>query len=454
MAVVLKLNRGATYGTLNLNDQTNYKVLDTYLPRVATRRVSQYGGELYNDVLESIPLYIKGTTTAIVLEKLEDIIAALEQAHAQRLGAVVDPVLLEYLPHGTSLAASVKAPVLGTPLDAQNLYEMAQFGMYMAGNSWETIINLPVVRKGLWKGAAETPAASSGVPSLDPMTVTFADSVRLPSPFKITIATADTHPVSQTGYKGCLFFADQADKILFLDTTLMTPITGTWDSVSNAGAQGGFFRKTTSFSGAQTLRETTLTPNSTARMWDIWGSVYNFSADTDWQVYCTGRGANTPRARTRTTILKSGTANYPALHYFGFVSLAEPLAEFVLWATAGAGAATGDELGVDYFILVAHDEFTGVVPFDTTTGTDGTAATAYFVDDFIVNDRSLTHPEPVATIQNFIQRQEANLRFYNVGDELTALIAGTFPSGSSFTIDPAFDYTLTATRRPGYLVVR
>lgn len=459
MALVLRLNRGATYGTINLNDLTNYKVMDTFLPRVATRRVSAFGGEPYNEVVEQIPLYIFGSTAAAVLEKLEDLIVALEQAHAWRLGAVVDPVLLEYLPHGTSLGAVVQAAVLGTPADAANLFEMAQFGMYMTGNSFETMITLPVIRRGLWLGAAETPSATSEIDNPGAMSVTFANNLRLPSPVKLVFA-APTELASLTGgtYQGYLFVADQADKIILTEAEGMTTDGSGWSDVSDTEASGGSKKRLTPGSASQvSLTKTSLGLESTSRLFAVYANLTNLSNAVRYTLQVSMR----PDGGTSDDDRAGRPVEIPAsfgkqMVFLGLLALSSAATQVKLAITPSAGSGAGHELDLDYLVVLAVDEFTKAVAFFETAS----------LEALTLDHRALVAASPAMTktfgggAPTAISRS-GDLYLNSVGTNLTARLCGTTLTGSSrHTLTdesgtPAIvGFTLTATRLTAYLSVR
>lgn len=460
MALTLKLNRGASYTTINLNDVTNYRVLDTWNPRIATRKVAQWGGNPYKDVIESIPLYVKGTTAAVVLEKVEDILAAMEQAFAWKLGAVSDPVLLEYLPQGSSLGAVVQAAVLGTPADAADMLELAQLAMYMSGNSFETIINLPLWRRGLWLGAAETPSASSTVTNPGKMSVTFASSKRIPSPVKVVFTDQSTPgPGSTPEHRGYVFWADLADKIQILDSSAMGSFQslGTWTTETDAAALGGNFRRIDKSTNPTGIGGAVGSMNAAARLFTVYASIRNTSTTQSWTAtalliggaYCEGRPVT----------LEAGTASppgpYPRLENMGIIATYGELSEVYILVSS---ASTSDDIEIDYIVVVAHDEFTGAVVWSDEA--QGVYPYSQDLDTFTLDPRPLTFPEADihhAGGQPFAWHKGA-LVINNVGTNLTTVLAGTSIMSGQWRLQIAggviIDFSMLATRYPGYLVVR
>lgn len=456
MALTLKLNRGASYTTINLNDGTNYCTLDPWNPRIAPRKVAQFGGNPYKDVIESIPLKIKGTTAAVVLEKLEDILAAMEQAFAWKLGATVDPVLFEYLPNGSSLGAVLQAAVLGTPADAADMLELAQLAMYMTGNSFETIITLPLWRRGELLGASETPAASSAVTNPGKMSVTFATSRRIPSPVKLVFDPDPAYGLGTPDYhQGYVLWADVADKIQILDSASMSPTggVGAWDTVANTTALGGNVRRTDVSSAPTGIGGSMASMNADARMFAFFANVQNLSSTYSWIV--------TPQIGAGTLIqgrpvVLSPSGDYPLLTFLGYLVGNGALGRADMLVESNGATLDADGLEVDYFLLMAVDEFTGALTFDDFETTFGTPN----LDALTVDPAVLTKPNGFMSHdgQPFKSTKGA-IHPLSVGTNLTAVVAGTYPAGGAGSYSlrhPAgiLDFSLTATRYPGYLVAR
>lgn len=459
MALVLRLNRGAT--TINLNDGTNYRVLDTYLPRVATRKVSPFGGEPYNEVTEQIPLYIKGTTAAVVLEKLEDIIAALEQAYAWRLGAVVSPVLLEYLPHGTSLSTVVQAACLGTPAEASNLYEMAQFGMYMVGNSFETLITLPIVRKGLWLGEAETETQSTPVTNPGALEVTFSETLRIPSPVKLVFGDAGSYAAFDGTHAGFILVADTDDKIVIVDDPTVGGTVGSWDGISEPNATLGSYQAIDLTDGDQADGSGNFTINTDARLFALFASVFN-GPNFTYTLKLRLGGDGFESAWTKPIALEPGAGSvpntYPRIVFVGFIAVpASPTSVSIFVDGHGATDVPGNELGVDYVLVMAVDENTKAMAFSNVQNT-----TNRRMIDTTVDPQALTFPQPRLFYTfssdpiDFAFRQ-GDLRPQSIGNTLTAWVIGTDPVNQNWRLVNSageIDFTLEATRYRGYLVVR
>ena len=155
MATVLNL------GSLDLNDGTYYQLVQGWAPRVAKRRRSLMGGRgPYEDVVENIPVRVFGTTAALCLAAVQDIVEALDQASVWARGGNASAVLVKYLPDGTSLGTALEAACLGTPDSAPSMVNFTpEYDTTLA--EFQLFITIPLVRRGAWLGAAENHTSQS-----------------------------------------------------------------------------------------------------------------------------------------------------------------------------------------------------------------------------------------------------------------------------------------------------
>lgn len=463
MSLVLRLNRG-TYGTLNLNDGTTYCVLDTYLPALAPRKRSQFSGEPFETVVENIPLRVKGSTAALTLEAVENLVLALEQAYAWRMGAEIDPVLLEYLPEGTGLAAVLQACVLGTPDNTANLLELAQLGMYMVGKSFETALNVPLVRRGLWLGAAETPAASSAVANPGAMTITFASEAKLPAPCKLVFDDPSATWVAFAGtHQGFVLVADTDDKIVKVEAPTSGGTVGSWDSVTDANASGGSYEEIDLGDGPEANGQGTFTINEDARLFAVFASVFNQSTTYSYTLKARVGGVGFWSQWTKPISLGVSTGStpnvYPRIEFLGFVATPGPASRLEIYVDGGAATGgSSDALALDYFIVQAVDDYTLAMAFD-----NGSNTTYQRTTNLTVDHRLLTAPTPEIT---YDVTSVGTIRFaywsgslypYQIGEELTAWVIGTDPVNQGWRLKSSagvLSFALTGTRRKGYVVPR
>lgn len=453
---VLKLNRGASYNPINLNGSV-CKIRGPWAPRVAKRRTSQHGGIPFEDVTENIPLRIDAPTAALALEKLEDILAALEQARAVQMGAGGEPVLLEYKPHGSSLTDPAQAAVLATPLNEEDyLSLLPSFDTLLQAFSIE--FNLPLKRRGEWLGAAETPAASSSVANPGAMTVTFANSVRIPSPVKLVFN--ETPAATNAPVSGFVFVADVADKIVMVEAEGIPTAAGVW--IEPAGnASGGAFKRYLGTGGSIVTVSSSIAINSNARLFALYmnarnGSLGNYEYIVQLDLLTAGT------LNVSSTGPKEVTAGVATVLFMGLIALPDTPTTLKLHVTASGSGSVNNGLEIDNFFILAKDEFTKSIGFDARV--IGLSPIAAF-SDLVIDPAWLTHPEPYikaydATPNARFLDRTGDMHILSQGTNLTVWLAGGINNATDFymmdaaTAGTRLSFDVTATRQRGYLVVR
>lgn len=466
MARIVRLNRGTTLGTINLQDGVNYDVLDNWTPRIAKRRPQPVNGLLYYDVEESIPLEIKGTTVAACLGAIQDLIATLEQAYAWYEGAEVDPVLLEYLPDGTSLGAVVQAPVLGSPEAVNNLLQQAENGLWMIEHGKQTVLELPILRRGLWLGAAETPGASSTVVNPAPQSVTFAASAELPSPTKLVFSDESSPGAGGIPeHLGFVFWADVADKIQILDSSAMSTwqSLGIWTTQTTAAALGGNFRRldvsTYTFGDTMGIGGSVSSMNADARLFAVYVSIRNISTTVTWTAKAVLAGGAYSEGPTKGLPVGAGALPdvWPQLKFMGVIATYDELQDVYILVEATGIVPTTDDIEIDYILVIALDENTGAVSWSDED--QGDYGYSHDLDLTTLDPRSLTRPTPDIYHAGGgpFAWYKGSLVVNSVGTNLTAVIAGTSDVSGDWRLETSgsvvMSFSMTATRRLGYLFV-
>lgn len=157
--MILKLTDGTT--TLDLMDITNYGVpYDTWTPKVARRRRSQMSGDgPYENVVEEIPLHVRGASAAAALANLTALAEMLDQAERWSLGEDVTAVWLQYRP--TNSAGDIlQAVVVGAASDLPLLTLSPRVND--AANYEIDGVTLLLERRGLWLAQSSANLASNG----------------------------------------------------------------------------------------------------------------------------------------------------------------------------------------------------------------------------------------------------------------------------------------------------
>lgn len=145
--MVLRLTDGTA--TLTLTDNVSYAIRDMeWRPKVARRLQSQMGGAgLYANVIEEIPLHVRGATGATALANLAAVANMLDQAERWARGEMVAPIILEYLPANSAATDYYKAVVVGAPGDT--FWDLSP-RMNSDQNHELDGITLYLERRGLW----------------------------------------------------------------------------------------------------------------------------------------------------------------------------------------------------------------------------------------------------------------------------------------------------------------
>lgn len=161
----LRITNGNT--TIDLNDAINYGVVaDGWTPTVARRRVSQLiGSELYENVLEEIPLHVRAEKSGSALINLGALSQLLDQVEQWQIGEAT-AVWLEYQPTNSAITwwATITANHTGALLALSPRVNAAT-------NNEIDGITLRVERRGQWLKSGTT------IPVLNPSFEHFTDDL-------------------------------------------------------------------------------------------------------------------------------------------------------------------------------------------------------------------------------------------------------------------------------------
>ena len=244
MATILRL-AGVTAvsgGTLNLNGtntgMATIELLPGWRPRVAPLASKPLGGHVYQDVVESVPLRVSGASELACILALEALAGAINQASNWYDGANVGAVVLQYAINGTTLSNPLQTAVLGSPVDAADLLELpVTFNQYLQVFEVNPV-NLPLWRRGLWLGEAETEDDLTNTTDAV-VTLTFADSLQNASPISVEL-TGDNVGDAAMISVGMLAVSDLADGIQVAST-----YSGSGTTTASAKSYGGEYRAIT-----------------------------------------------------------------------------------------------------------------------------------------------------------------------------------------------------------------
>jgi len=463
MAITLQLDRG-TAGTIDLNDGTNYALLDGWQPRVAKRQRSQLAGRWpYENVIEQIPIRVfskqsdPATAKAEVLQKLGDLAAALDQAYTWYNGAQVDPVILKYQPEGSALANPLQSVVLGAPDSARDMLSLpVTFNRDM--QAWEiNPLVLEIERRGLWLGDAETPAASASVGNPGVMTVTFNDIATLPSPVKIEMIAQATPTADYHGY---IFVASEANKLIITEAESMlldVDLSIQTDARASGGKYVSFLPSTVTITR---MAMSPLNIDVNARRFAAFAMVRNYSSTLTYILKFVFATKKQNQAITRRIVIPPDFT--PQMVFLGIGALPDVLNSITLHMETTSTTTSGNELGVDYIVTLALDENSFPIKMNERTLDDGSVQGVDF-DDVVIDSAAIDSPSPIVyetpSNRNYIDHS-GNAFLLHVGNQIHAMICMSKVSSisPSWTIidnaDANIPYTLTATRYKGYLTPR
>lgn len=449
MPTILKLDRGADYDPIDLNDQRNYSLLPDWQVRVAKRRRDQLGGRgPFEDVVEEIPLRVFSYDSAgDCLEAVERLVGALEQAYGWRRGANVDPVILQYLPMASGLSVPVEAAVLGPAEEAENL-----LGLPVTFNkviqAWEvTPLVLPLLRSGLWLGAAEVEdvAAADNPSVLEVVFKAEVDALWAVVDVEMDGFAAATS-ISIPG--GFLLFNSSTDRLVLLDQGA----TATGNNAYNgdvrevtASTTPASFTESIAAVYNQDVRKTAIFAKFKANAgttWYIRPYIRDYGVETSGDVF-TYEGIGTPEAV-----------------YLGMIATDSPhrVLKIEYWASTTDAAI---KLSMDVILIHAADDETARVIATLDHAPSFSVGT--FNASYMIEHNLLSRPKPTLRV---IDNAPGS---YTVAPghkgDLVLIHKGDTVVGCRFATDGAYwcdtdgatnpvQNGLIVTRRPGYLVPR
>lgn len=454
MATYLKI------GTVDLNNNINYRLAPGWRPRVARRRVSGLAGWLYEDVTEDIPVQIFSTNSlADCLDARDAVINALDQAHRWRYGEAVSAVLFKYRVDGSVLSNPLQAEVLsGSGDDLIRLEPTFNRDI----RAWIIEATISLLRRGDLLGDEDTPTdASAAQPAV--VTITFAESVPLYSP--VTIKASNIDYQNQNGInipKGLWFVASAATRLLLLQGEARSTsgaTTSTAAAVVDANASGGNYLE---FDHGEDGYWNLSTSDIVGDLIGVYAMCNQTSGSAVWklttQIY---REATSGINLDQVVTIPGEAPGYEPVR-LGVLSRADD--KFTLHIQAILLSGSG-KFNVDYLVLIAlgapgervigFNQMSGILPY---TGLPGD-----IVDRrMIVDNRRLVAQRPNFQLQETSGgvlvttiSYEADIHLASIGDKLYWLQMAAGSNGTWLWLDDAStSRTITATRRRAYLAPR
>jgi hypothetical protein len=462
MAMYLKITDGTT--TIDLLGNvaaTDFHLLaDAYAPAVATRRRSQLGGILWEDVQENIPLRVKSSTNlATLLGNIETLNALIDQAGRWSDTGEGDPVIMRF--SLTSDTTYKEAVILGPPpgQPAIILPESLTMKPLLDANT-VVFLTLSFIRRGQWLGSeADDASTSTSNPGVMTCSLAAAD-ILSPTRLELTNFTGAT-------YGGAfMLLTDDADK---LDVFTMSAETATGYTTLSDSAKRPFqgtnalryappdteFNRSGEYDISSLLLSTT---KKMAVFMSFRRNSSNMEAVARVRVRPVTGGYNTLSAITTQAVPLNETA--PTWYFMGFVNLPITLgdATSVQLAVEIKTDNTVSSVDIDACALMDMSNEQSQALYLPASDAQGLNATLY------IDHRALTKPTPIAYVGSSLELSvpvRGNTYLNTKGTEVAGMILGT----NADTSGPGYQYwclvnaagiklsnVLTTARRPGYLV--
>lgn len=356
----LKLTDGTV--TADLVDFDNYSLAyKSWAPAVAQKKKSKAGGSPYRDVVEEIELIVRGSTAAVALANLEKLTELLDQAYEWKRGAIVDPVVMQVLIQGSSLAAAQEAAVLG-PVDMDDVLQLPVTFNDMIHQFEIEGVTLRFLRRGELLGPTESESSSS---SANPAILTassFTDDLKVASPIDITIGGIYSN--TNGGGEMTTLLTNAADKLLAQNAASSSSITVPGSSTFATGTDAGYLP-------SGDVRK--LVPNSLGEHYLIHGNVWNsknqnvrtfltylvcrnLSSTISYLVRVEWLGTGETSAVSRKRVIPAGKSTDPIIVPLQPVTLTSPGSSYQLvFEPSGTGGAS-EALHVNYTCVLGVDE--------------------------------------------------------------------------------------------------
>lgn len=357
MAFTLKLIGAGV--TLTLTDNVNYAVpYDEWIPGVCQRKRGRLAGSgLYEDVEEQIPLHIRGATGTAALANLMALMDVIEAAEQFDLGGDAGVVTLEYLPNNSNLGSAVQAMVVGGSVSLPT-YVNDFANQEIPG------VTLTVIRRGLWIGAEEAPAATSAQTHPYVFSATFATNQgRNVQPLAVDFSGFQGSQDSSgddLGSEAYLVTASNQHKIKLIEAesaTIKIP-GGTFSTAVDADASGGSIRRLQPTVLGNYELKYTASPAFTVEGQALYAGlvvVRNNSTTISYSVTLSAYVAAAESASMRTSppvIIDTSTTDPRVVRLNPVLFEGLPDRIKLTFSPSAASASSGDRLDVDVAVVV------------------------------------------------------------------------------------------------------
>jgi hypothetical protein len=388
MTLLVRLTNGTT--TLNLTDGTNYAIpYNEWTPAVAP----VVGGSDAGDVVETIPLHVRGATGPAAMANLRAVIDMLVQAEQHRANMNLAAVVLEYRPSNSSTIW--RARVVGQ-VGNESLLRLSP-RVTDAANYEIDGISIRLWRKGLWLNPVVTSATHSNVTNGTVAEMAFSTDWPPSSPCKMRVANFRLGAAGTQYNSNMMLFSDRAKSIAHFSAHTMTAaqFTAVSDS-ANFSLGGSYLRFTPAVAGTSYLSGSLIIPTAdfdtdTCRRVAIYVNARSFSDTNEFSIRAEfGRMfIAAVRGQLGSWITITGpSAGGPMWRLLGVISVPTQPTHIRLEAK---GLTTDGTLGIDSIALLNLSE-----PNSTSLAF---VAPSYFDSGVVfVEHRILTHINPLLYI--------------------------------------------------------
>ena len=464
MATVLTITDGTT--TINLNDGTNYQVLDTWSPVIPVREGLR--------TPESIALRVFSTTATDTIAKMSAIDALLVQAGRWSQGEAVAAVTLTYLPDGTALGAAVSAIVYGGRIPPIA-------GYINAARRLDLWIDMNVTR-GDWLAASATASSGSDIEQPGIISKNFTIG-KINSPYDLTVtvakstgSTAGTTVPLILAPTNIMVYSTESDRIAIVEAQDLGAGGSTkWASSTDAGnkATGNFVLKytatDTTWVGAVTsVLFSAITFDTSIKRIAIYGMFKASGEDHLVQIGVGRSSADDVRVYTKPVSIDTTNYASPRPVYLGTVAVPPSGLFYDITIKAKALGASSPNLECDVLVLVdaQNTGVSGAITYDSGAG--GYSGSAVATWDLIakgnVNSQLTAEFYQAVGAANFLNNYAGNARIKtretttsSAGVSCLLLSPGQIGSSGEWRMTDASSSPITAQfaadHRRAYLVV-
>jgi hypothetical protein len=425
MALTLQLTDGTT--TLDLIANAAYALAyNEWVPAVSRIKANYMAGsDEYEDVIEQIPITVRGATGSAALANLDAIVRLLVQAERWRRGENVAAVRMQWLPTASGMANPVEAIVLGVAPGEQLIYappQMIDFANYEIPG-----VVIKLQRRGRWLANSESSAASASTTNGDLATISLGSALNLPSPTRLTVTNFGYG--KSTGGRmrnAILLLAETSTDIAIINAESMA--YGRWTSVADSAAAArntNVLRYTpTSLGEDWSTGSGAVSLTSGMNLLAVFANVRN-STSTDFRFHLRV-DSDLPNNFTPWVYVKAESVAYPRWVFCGLVPKSGAVTNVYVSAVASAASSYMD---IDTIVL-ADARTVKIFGIDGPSETDLNFSCALATLD--VNHNLLTLPAPTAVSGSIPAPHQGDIIFSTKAASLYGLLLGTGDTSNAF----------------------